>query len=138
MLAVDPFARVVGATLTLGQADLEDLPRVVPVVHRGRDVQPLVALEPNQPAVERGGEGFRDLGLSDAGLAFDEERLAQTQREEERHRERPVRDVPLALERIRYIFNRRDDRHAHGSDATRPLLGQAFARLIARSIARFA
>src|SRR5439155_1087930 len=52
-LAVDPFAGVARVAFALGQADLEDLPRVVPVVDGGRDVETLIALEADQPPAER-------------------------------------------------------------------------------------
>ena len=41
--------RVVGLAARLEQPDLEHLARVVPLVDRGVDVEPLVALEPDQP-----------------------------------------------------------------------------------------
>src|SRR5207247_3691678 len=91
----------------LGEADLEDLPRVVPVVHRRRDVEALVALKTDQLSAERGRERFRDLGLPDTCLTFDKERLPQTEREEERDGERAVRDVALAVERGRDSLDRR-------------------------------
>ena len=86
-------ARVLGLATRLEQADLEHLPRVVPLVDRGVDVEALVALEPDEAGAETGGEHLRELGLADARLAFEQQRTAQLQREEYGRRERPVRDV---------------------------------------------
>ena len=40
--------------------------RIVPLVDRRGDVEPLVALQADQPAPERGGQHLGDLGLADA------------------------------------------------------------------------
>jgi hypothetical protein len=46
-----------------------------------RDIQSLVALQTNQISVESGGEDLRHLGLAHAGLALEQERALQLQRE---------------------------------------------------------
>ncbi len=71
----------------LEQPDLEDLPRVVPFVDRVADVDALVALQPDELGVERGGQHLRDLRLADAGLTFEEQRPPQPKREIHRHRQ---------------------------------------------------
>ena len=54
-----------------GETDRHHLRRIVPLVDRARDVEAFVALQPDQPSVERGGENLGDLGLADARLAFE-------------------------------------------------------------------
>ena len=58
--------RVVGLAARLEQPDLEHLARVVPLVDGGVDVEPLVALEADQPRAERRREDLGQLGLADA------------------------------------------------------------------------
>ena len=72
----------------LEQADLEDLPRIVPLVHGVADVEAFVALQPDQLRAEHGRQHLRDLGLADARLAFEEERPLKLEREKHRHRQR--------------------------------------------------
>ena len=90
-VVLDPVAVVVA--FGLGDADRDHLRGVVPLVDRRRDVEPLVALQPDQPAPERRGQHLGDLGLADAGLAFQEQRPAHAQRQEQHGRERPVGEV---------------------------------------------
>ena len=97
-LAVDPVARFTRATLTFGETYLEDLPRIVPVVHRGRDIETFVALQADQATAERGGKRLRDLGLAHSRLAFDEERFAEAEREVQRDGESAIGDVALTFE----------------------------------------
>ena len=75
-------ARVLRLATRLEQADLEHLPRVVPLVDRRVDVEAFVALEPDQTGAETRGEHLRELGLADARLAFEQQRTAQLEREE--------------------------------------------------------
>ena len=70
----------------LEQPDLEHLARVVPLVDGRVDVQALVALEPDQPGAERRGEDLGELGLADAGLAFEEQRATELERQEDGRR----------------------------------------------------
>ena len=67
---LEPLAVVIA--FGFGDADGDHLRRVVPLVDRGRDVQTLVALQPDQAPAERRGQHLGDLGLADAGLAFEE------------------------------------------------------------------
>ena len=78
----------------LGDPDLEHLARVVPLVGGLREVEPLVALQPDEAPAQRRGEHLGHLGLADAGLALEEERAAEAQREVEGGGEAPVGDVP--------------------------------------------
>ena len=71
-------------------ADVQQLPRVVPLVDGVRDVEALVALEADQPRAERLRDRLRGLGLADPRLAFEQQRLLELQREEERRRQPAV------------------------------------------------
>ena len=77
----------------LGDADRDHLRGVVPLVDRRRHVEPFVALQADQPAPERRRQHLGDLGLADAGLAFEEERPAHAQRQEQHGRERAVGEI---------------------------------------------
>src|SRR6185295_9748377 len=84
----------------LRQADLEHLAPVVPLVERGRGVEPLVALESDEPPFERLGQNLRDLGLADSGLPFEEQRAPELQGQENRGREARVGNVPARGEQL--------------------------------------
>ena len=75
--------------------ELQQLPRVVPLVDGMRDVESLVALESKEVGVERrcGGRGQRRL--PDACLPFEKQRLAQPEGKEKRHSEPTVGHVVL-------------------------------------------
>ena len=81
-------------------ADRDHLRGVVPLVDRGRDVEPLVALQADQPAAERRRQHLGDLGLADAGLAFEEDRPAHFQRQEQHGRERAVGEIVGLAEQL--------------------------------------
>jgi hypothetical protein len=87
--------RLARGFLGLGQPDLQHLPRVVPLVGGGVDVQPLVALQPDQLGIQPRRQHLGDLGLAGAGLAFEEQRALQLQRQEDRGGELAVGDVVL-------------------------------------------
>jgi hypothetical protein len=91
-------AGVVGLAARLEKPDLEHLARVVPFVHRGIDVETLVALEADQPRAERRGEDLGELGLADTGLTLEEQRPLELERQEHRGRQRAVRDVAARAE----------------------------------------
>ena len=76
-LASEQLARL-GARL--GGADRQQLALVVPVVDRVVEVDALVALQADQPRARRRGERARDLGLADAGLALEQQRLLEGRR----------------------------------------------------------
>ena len=61
----------------LGETDRHHLRGIVPLVDGGGDVEAFVALQADQPAAERRGEHLGDLGLADAGLAFEKKRPAE-------------------------------------------------------------
>ena len=62
-----------------------------------RDVEALVALEPDQACVERGRERLRSLGLADSGLALEQHWLLEREREERRRREAAIARAQAAL-----------------------------------------
>jgi hypothetical protein len=78
----------------------QELARVVPLVERGLDVDPLVALQADQLRAEDAGEDLGDLGLAHSRVALDEERLAHLHREVECHGDGGVGDVAAALHRL--------------------------------------
>ncbi len=90
--------RLLGLAARLEQPDLEHLARVVPLVDRGVDVETLVALQPDQPRAERGGQDLGQLGLADAGLALEQQRAAELERQEDRRRDGAIGDVVAAPE----------------------------------------
>src|SRR5205823_6829787 len=108
--------RLVDGSL-LRRADVQQLPRVIPFVHRVRDVEALVTLEPDQPCVERTRDRLRRLRLADARLALEQQRLLELEREVERRRERAVGKVRGARERGLELVDR-GKRHARSVPAT--------------------
>jgi hypothetical protein len=64
------------------------------------DVDPLVALQPDQPRPVRRRQRLGDLRLAHARLALQQQRLAERGGEEHRHGQRPIREVVLARERL--------------------------------------
>ena len=66
-------------------AQLEQLARVVPLVQRVTDVEAFIALKTNQIGAQRGGGRRGQRRLADAGLALEEQRPFQSEREKQRH-----------------------------------------------------
>ena len=81
-------------------AQFEQLARVVPLVQRVADVEPFVALQANQIGAERGGHRGGQRGLADAGLALEEQRPLQAEREKQRNGKAAVRHVVLVGEAL--------------------------------------
>ena len=84
----------------LGRPQRQQLARVVPVVDRVVQVDPLVALQPDQPRAGRRRQRPRDLGLADAGLALQQQRLLERRGQVDRQRQRPVGQISLRREGI--------------------------------------
>jgi len=82
------------------QPDRHHLPGIVPFIDRRRDIEPLIALQPDQAAPQRPGQHLGDLGLADARLPFEQDRSFHLQREEDDGGERA----------ISHIFARRQQR----------------------------
>ena len=81
------------AAARLGQADLDHLAGIVPFIDRRGDVEPLVALQPDQAPLQPVGQHLGDLGLADAGFALEEQRPSEAQRQEQGGREIALGDV---------------------------------------------
>ena len=89
------------AALAAGRLDgaqIEHLARVVPLVDRRGRVETLVALEADERRLEHVGEDLGDLGLADAGLALQQERLAEFQRQKEGRGQSALGDVALVAQ----------------------------------------
>jgi hypothetical protein len=81
-------------------ADLQHLPRVVPLVQSLVGVDALVALQPDELAPEHGRERLGDLGLADADLALDQNRTPQRQRDEQRGGQSAVSQVATVAQNL--------------------------------------
>ncbi len=90
---------------------MQQLARVVPLVHGVRDVETLVALEADQPGARGDREGLRRLGLADARLALEEQRLLERKGEEQRGRETAVGQVVGGPEGLLEIVDRAERAH---------------------------
>src|SRR5581483_10280411 len=84
------------------------------------DVEALVALQPDQPRVERRRERLRRLRLADARLALEQERLLQREREEERRREAAVWQVVRLAQRRLELLDRAKPHHRSVDDGVEP------------------
>ena len=77
----------------LGDADVQELADVVPVVEGAAGVDALVALQADAVAAEDAGDDVADLGLADAGHALEQQRLAELEGEVERGDEALVGEI---------------------------------------------
>ena len=86
------------------------------------DVDALVALEPDQARAEDVRERLRDLGLAHAGLALEQQRLAQLERNVEHRREAPIGQIRALAEGGAQVVDRGglDSAHAPQHRAVRP------------------
>ena len=98
-LRFEDAATVADVAAGLAQPDLEHLARVVPLVDRVRDVEALVALEPDEPAAEARGEDLGQLRLADPRLTLEEQRPAELEGQEDGGRQRAVAEVVPGTER---------------------------------------
>ena len=73
--------------------DGEQLALIVPLVERGVLVEALVALQADQLGAVHRGERLGDLGLADAGLAFEQQRALEELHQPQRGRDVAVGDV---------------------------------------------
>src|SRR2546422_10422412 len=91
---------------------MQQLPRIVPLVDRVREVDALVALEADQPRAQHLGHDLGRLSLADACLALDEEGLLQLEREEDGRRQGTVADVPALAQTLLDVLDGRGCAHA--------------------------
>ena len=110
---------LLGHRALLRGADVQELARVVPLVDGVRDVEALVALEPNQARVESSRERLRGLGLADAGLTFEEHRLLEREPEEQRRREAAIGEVVRPAERDVELVDRAEPHRRSVDEAGR-------------------
>ena len=114
-----------GRAPALREPDGQQLARVVPFVGGLGDVEPLVALQPDERGAEKGGRDLGEFGLADSSLPFEEERTLEPEGKEERRRESAVGDIPLSREFPKEFGNRGKSR--------RPGRGQAASSLWMKS-----
>ena len=88
-----------GGTAGLDRAQVEELARVVPLVHGLAGVDALVALEADELASGPAGEDLGDLGLADAGFTLEQQRPLQRERQEDRGGQSLVGEVLVVGER---------------------------------------
>ena len=91
----------------LARLDGEELALIVPLVERRVLVETLVALQADQLGAVDGGERLGDLGLADAGLAFEQQRTLEEIHQPQRGRDVAVGDVADGGESIGDLFARR-------------------------------
>ena len=77
----------------VGEADAQQLARVVPLVQRLRRVDPLVALQANQRRIQDDRQRLGGLGLADTRLALEQQGLRQAHAQKHRCREALVDEV---------------------------------------------
>ena len=104
--------RVIGAMGRLRRAQMQQLPREVPVVERLRGVDPLVALQPDQRRLQHAGERLRQRGLADACIAFQEERPSHGHGEVRRSGHAVIGEVALLPQLLAELVRRR---HIHNA-----------------------
>ena len=88
------------------------LPRVVPLVDRVREVDALVALEADQPRAQHLGHDLGRLSLADARLTLDEERLLQLESQKDGRRQGTVADVAALAQTLLDVLDGRGCAHA--------------------------
>src|SRR5260370_2563465 len=93
------------------KADVEQLPRVVPLIHGVREVDARVALQAGEARGEHLGHDLGGLGLADTGFALDEQRLLELQRQEDGRGETAIADVAALAEAPLDIVDARRGRH---------------------------
>src|SRR6266516_7412361 len=85
-----------------------------------RDVEPLVALQADQPRRRGLGKCLGRLGLADTRLTFEEQRLLEREREVQRGREAPLGQVFRTPEAGLQLIDRRKRHLCHDNrDETR-------------------
>jgi len=77
-------------------------------------VDALVALEANEARAQHVGHDLGGLGFADAGFAFDEQRLLELERQENRSSEPAVADISTLAQTRLDLVNRKHSRsHRH-------------------------
>jgi hypothetical protein len=99
----------------LRRPEMQQLAGVVPLVHGLGDVEALVALQADEFASRPSGESTSQFGLSDSGLALEQERSVQAQCEEDGGRQIVTYEVALAVEAGDDVVDRADQEPASSS-----------------------
>jgi hypothetical protein len=89
-IAQRPFRTV---AQRLRQPNRQQLFAVVPIVRGGGEIESLVALQPQEPRAEHRGQRARGVGLSDAGVAFEQHGTVQADSTRQGGRQSRIRDV---------------------------------------------
>ena len=74
-------------------ADREHLPRVVPLVKGGGGIDSFIALQAKQASRQHRRDRFRRLGLADTRGTFQQQRLAESERQIGRRRQTVVSQI---------------------------------------------
>ena len=104
--------------------NVQQLPRVVPLINGVRDVEPLVALQANQGHPERARDRLGSLCLADPRFAFEQQRLLERERRLKRGRQAAIRQVRRPGESQLEIVDRRE-RHSCQSSGMQAHLSRA-------------
>ena len=89
-----------GVGSVAGRAQVQDLPREVPVVERLAGVDALVALQPHEPRPGDLGQRLRERGLADPRVTLQEQRPAHPDREVRGRRHPDVGQVSDPVEGV--------------------------------------
>ena len=84
--------------------DRQELALIIPFVERGVLVKAFVALQPDQLGAVHGGQRLGDLGLADAGFAFEQQRALEEFHQPQRGRNIAVGDVANGGEFVGDVF----------------------------------
>ena len=87
------------------QPNMQHLARIIPLIHRGADIDPLVALQTDQPGTKHSRQHLRDFGFPYPRLALQQQRLPPLQRQEHRCCQAAVSYIILGKHRPLHIFN---------------------------------
>ena len=103
---------------------VQQLTRIIPVVHRLARIDAFVALQTDEFAATQGGEHLGKFGLADTGFTFEQERALQRQRQKYRSGETLVSEISRLGESITHLLNRcqRRARCRHGNSLRRTAL----------------
>src|SRR5438128_11181186 len=100
------YDRLTGSGLDLVLFDPQYLLRIIPFVQRGVAVQPLVTLKANQGGVQDVGQDLCDLGFTDAGFSFQQNRLTHHHGQINNGGQRAVANIAALFQSVLDFFNR--------------------------------
>src|SRR5581483_4437104 len=97
----------------VGRPQDQELTRIVPVIDRVMDIDPLVTLQPDQSSSRGGSECTSHLGLAHPGLTLQQQRLLERERQMHRQGQRPVGQVALGGQGLPDVLDLLDLLKAH-------------------------